>query len=315
MNHFGYYVLNLQPTILSYIGSAHPAPPWLRPAGLIEHLAWWHGRPYPMIKRKVDQLHHERPGILHGLMVNSPDEESMRRLFRVEGSYVSHQIYLDHDTLVPKQCSKIYRAVYVAVLQPYKRHYLASELQQTLMIPGGDLREVDRYRSLVPNASFNDRRLSRVEIAETISSASCTLALSKVEGAMLASFESLLCGVPVVSTPSKGGRDVFFDSYNSLIVKPTPQAVAEGVEHFHSNQPDPHVIRAKALEVIEPHKRRLCTYVSGLAVRLGGRKIDPDERYQRYFGAFSGISNLFIWADKFERAEDVERIQAKTFIG
>jgi glycosyltransferase involved in cell wall biosynthesis len=38
--------------------------------------------------------------------------------------------------------------------------------------------------------------------------------------------EYMLCGTPVVSTPSTGGRDVFFTPENSIIRDDNPKAVA-----------------------------------------------------------------------------------------
>lgn len=46
---------------------------------------------------------------------------------------------------------------------------------------------------------------------------------------MFASMEYLLCGLPIVSTPSIGGRDVFFDKDYVEIVEPDPHAVKEAV--------------------------------------------------------------------------------------
>jgi glycosyltransferase involved in cell wall biosynthesis len=267
-----------------------------------------------MLRRKLTQLHHERDRIKHNLMVHSPDEEITRRLLRVRGSYISQNIYIDKDIFVPLSSPKLYQAIYIAQLKPFKRHYLASDVTQSLMV-ASDLSNLHKYEHIVPHASFNDHPLSKAEVAESINSASCSLALSRIEGAMLASFESLLCGVPVVSTPSKGGRDVFLNAANSLIVEPTPNSVAAAVKHFHLTPPDPNSIRAKALEDLESHKIRFCNYVSDLAVTLGGSSISPDKRYERYFSTPGGLSNLFIWADKFERQSDVERIWATSFVG
>jgi glycosyltransferase involved in cell wall biosynthesis len=41
--------------------------------------------------------------------------------------------------------------------------------------------------------------------------------------------EYLLCGLPVITTPSKGGRTEYLDSTNSVTVKPTQAAVRAGV--------------------------------------------------------------------------------------
>src|SRR5271169_58985 len=123
MNFFGYYVLNLHPTILSFIGGVYPTPEWLEPNALIEHIPWWHGRTHSMVRRKLEQLRHDQSGVIHSLMVHCPEEEAKRRLLRVRGAYVSQNIYIDKDTLCPMECEKEYEAVYIAVLEPYKRHY------------------------------------------------------------------------------------------------------------------------------------------------------------------------------------------------
>jgi glycosyltransferase involved in cell wall biosynthesis len=211
------------------------------------------------------------------------------------------------------ECEKKYDAIYIAVLEPYKRHHLASKLQRVFMV-GDSPGKKDEYRATYPNAVFTDHRLTRAEVALAINSSNCSLALSQVEGGMLASFESLLCGVPVVSTPSKGGRDVFFHPFNSRIVEPNADAVAEGVKYFQSNRPDPNLIRAAALRDLEPHRLRFCEYVSELAVKIGGARVDPRERYDRYFTIRGGLRNFFIGAGKDEKLADAKRIQSMAFM-
>ena len=48
----------------------------------------------------------------------------------------------------------------------------------------------------------------------------------------MASSEYLLCGLPVVSTPSRGGRDVWYNDRNAVICAPTSAAVREAVEEI-----------------------------------------------------------------------------------
>jgi glycosyltransferase involved in cell wall biosynthesis len=314
MDFYGFYVLNLQPTILSFVGAPFPTPDWLRPHALIEHVPWWHGTTFSMLRRKYQQLLHEKAGIHHSLMVHAPDEDAKRRFLRVKGRFISQNIYIDVNTFTLKPTKKSYNAIYVAQLEPYKRHHLARDVEQLLLV-AGDPRERERYQSIFPHASFNDQRLTKVEVADALNSAICSLALSKVEGGMLASFESLLCGIPVVSTHSRGGRDVFFDSYNSILVDETPEAVSKAVRHFQLNPPDPALIRAKALADLEFHRVQFCNYISEVSVTLGGVKVDPGARYEAYFDAPRGLIDYFISPDKFDRRPDVERINSVAFRG
>ena len=69
------------------------------------------------------------------------------------------------------------------------------------------------------------------------------LILSEFEGACYSSSEYLLCGIPVVSTFSFGGRDIWYNSYNSIICNPTPEAVSDAVKKLSSYNRDPHRIR------------------------------------------------------------------------
>ncbi len=44
--------------------------------------------------------------------------------------------------------------------------------------------------------------------------------------------EYLFSGVPVITTPSVGGRDEFFDKRHVVVVEPTASAVREAVERI-----------------------------------------------------------------------------------
>jgi glycosyltransferase involved in cell wall biosynthesis len=79
--------------------------------------------------------------------------------------------------------------------------------------------------------------------------------LSEVEGACYSSIEYLCRGLPVVSTVSRGGRDRFFTSENSITCEPHPAAVeaavAEAVARLRSGAFDRKKIRANALHEVE----------------------------------------------------------------
>ena len=88
------------------------------------------------------------------------------------------------------------------------------------------------------------------------------LALSAVEGAMAATSEYLLAGLPVVTIPSRGGRAEFFSPDYVATVAPDPQAVAEAVERFKTAPPDPVMIRSRTLERMATHRARLLERLS-----------------------------------------------------
>jgi hypothetical protein len=126
--------------------------------------------------------------------------------------------------------TKIYDAVSNARLVKYKRVSLARRVGR-LAIIGGHRIEGGEYDdpALIPHAYLAPRELSENQVVEVLSRSQVGLALSAREGACFASSEYLLCGLPVVSTPSLGGRDVWYDSDNSIICEPNEAAVAAAV--------------------------------------------------------------------------------------
>lgn len=310
MNFFGFYVLNVEPTILSFItsgnGKMYVPPEWLKPVAVLEHVPWWHGNMSTMLKRKAQQLAFSSKGIEHHLMVHAPDEDRMRKYCRVRGAFISQNIYICEEIFKPLALEKLYDAIYVAQMKSFKRHELAKEIKRLYVVCAGDLKS---FCPAVAHAEFTEKLIKKPEVAKMVNHSYCSLALSKVEGGMLASFESLLCGVPVVTTPSKGGRDEFFDADNTIVIPPDAKAVTAGVEHWKSHPPDPQMIRAKALEQLTAHRQHFCEYVAMLIKHHGGETVMPDQLYNRYFNRPNGISSRFIWADKFDDLRQLEKVQ------
>jgi glycosyltransferase involved in cell wall biosynthesis len=81
---------------------------------------------------------------------------------------------------------------------------------------------------------------------------------------MYASVQYLLSGLPVVSTRSKGGRDVFFDEEYALIVDDHPDSVKEGVEEMIRRNISPDTIRSKVLAEVKDQRINLINTIQGI---------------------------------------------------
>lgn len=112
------------------------------------------------------------------------------------------------------------------------------------------------------NFNKNDFRvLSSSVINDYINKSITGCIFSSVEGACRASSEYLLAGVPVISTKSKGGRDIWYDDYNSIICDPNPKSVYECLQVIKTKQIDPEIIRNKHLTIADEHKNTLVKYI------------------------------------------------------
>ncbi|MEJ2628801.1 MAG: glycosyltransferase, partial [bacterium] len=119
-----------------------------------------------------------------------------------------------------------------------------------------DQKYKQKYCSRINCKYYNQNRLPPQEVVKLLQLSHCGLILSEHEGACRASCEYLSAGLPVVSTPSVGGRDVWFDDYNSMIVKPDPKEIKEAVEYFKNHPRNPNVIRRNFLKKAQIFQNR-----------------------------------------------------------
>ena len=167
-----------------------------------------------------------------------------------------------------------------------KRHYLMSEtLSLALLDPvfgSTDEKLKEKYTQQDNCRFYNNERLQPAEVNQIFQQSHCGLILSSQEGACRASSEYLLAGLPVVSTESVGGRDVWYDDYNSIIVEPCSLQVKEAVSYFKAHPRDPFVIREEYLKKAMIFRQRFITDVIEpiLGDYLGS--IDCEEFLEKY---------------------------------
>jgi hypothetical protein len=99
---------------------------------------------------------------------------------------------------------------------------------------------------------------------------------------MYASAEYLLSGLPVVSTPNKGGRNVFFDKRFVRIVKPDSFAIAQAVKDLASQKIDPFFIREETIKKMIPHEQRFIALLQSIFAEAGIKE-DAATVYRRKY--------------------------------
>ena len=239
----------------------------------------WHG---PEVLESVALVMRDTarwaPNIRFILAMATAEDDALCRGLRFDSIWCSHNAWLDERIYAPDlDAERLYDAVYVARLTPFKRHALAAKVPRLAILTGAF--EVDRDYAVGQLAALSglqfvnfsaDRGVVQLppdQVRAVLSQSGCGLALSSSEGAMYASGEYLLCGLPVVTTPSKGGRDVFFHPDYVETVEPDADAVAAGVARVLAQRLDPLEIRRRTLELIMPHRARLIGRLSQIAGR------------------------------------------------
>ena len=195
----------------------------------------------------------------------------------------------DYSFDVLDDMPKKYDALLTANYVPYKNRHLAGLVRNIAAV-------APSYRNPDPDLPYrayqNETLLAHDELVPLYNQCRCGMALSTLEGSNRATLEYLLCGLPVVSIPEKGGRSVSLTAYNSIIVPidfqnmkslQNKQLIADAVGEIVSRDTDPHQIRRELLQMIKGGIRRLFNRAFTL---IGGKLQDPSF----YFKFLSKIS-------------------------
>lgn len=255
------------------------------PAYFLVPLSWTHERR----PEAVEELRRWREAHLRAYpehrFIHTCNTEAERALFESKGL---DAILFNSNAALDERIYRIlpdvrrrFDAVYDARISRFKRHELAAGIVSLALISKrvGD-QDIEDYeqttqRLLAHAHWFNNpfradfRVLSEEEVNYCLNQCRVGLCLSAQEGQMRASIQYLLAGLPVVSTPSLGGRDVFFEDDYALIVEPTADAVAAGVQAMIARNIPAEIIRARALEKVAEHRERLISLVNQIYEEQG----------------------------------------------
>jgi glycosyltransferase involved in cell wall biosynthesis len=206
-----------------------------------------------------------------------PTVEPLRRL-GAEALFVNQNAFVNENVFQPRAGAEpTHDAVYNAAMSPYKRHLLARKVASLIIMTyvyGGtanalyerEVREALAHAWWAKDSRSDAERFPTARLVEIYHRARVGLCLSSIEGAMFASMEYLLCGLPVVSTRAVGGREAFWDDRYVTVCEDTPEAVAAAVEEMKNRRLDPAWVRQLTLEKVAQHRQRLKDFLAQAGV-------------------------------------------------
>lgn len=279
--------------------------------------SWTLERPHVVAKLGRDLAWYRENFPLHDLifLCNTPEE---RRLVTAVGGTAivsNHNLMVSEDIFRPLPDVPVeFDAVYNGRISYTKRHYLAFDVERLAHITfsigelprAGDRAFIRRLQAQSPlhriaNPIIDGLAgwLAPQEVNRVYNQAAVGLCLSAAEGAMCSSMEYLMAGLPVVSTPSLGGRDVFFDPDYCIIAEPDPAAIRRAVETLRDRAIPREEIRNRTMARVEPQRRQLMEFLSELFERMGSRR-PPLSQWP-----FPGTRTLRRWATARQHAHEI----------
>ena len=177
---------------------------------------------------------------------------------------------------------KKYDALYIARPSPFKNHHLARGIKNLALVAGANA--YGEVNLSLPVCNNNASKvLNKKEICEIINQSKCGLCLSTEEGSCYSSSEYLLCGVPVVSVQSKGGRDVWYSKENSIVCEPTEDSVTQAVTKAVNKKWDKHLIRSNHIHQSTYYKNLFIKEIQKVLDRFDFCKMSANQVFDRYF--------------------------------
>jgi glycosyltransferase involved in cell wall biosynthesis len=245
------------------------------------------------IKHRFDDHVARHPEHRLRFVCNTPEETKSLEELGLPAMFLNKNVMVSDRIFRPIQGAHVeFDAVYTARFVPVKRHELAAAVPRVgyvTYLQGGEP-WTGHFRTLHaaavarnPNHMLlNDMvdglptYMSHQQVNAALNRAAVGLVLSEVEGSNYASVEYLLAGLPVVSTPSKGGRDVFFDPEYCIVCEPTPAAVRDAVAALRARNVPRELVRARTLAKIEAERKRFLAMIDDLIEELGGERQNSD---------------------------------------
>lgn len=190
-------------------------------------------------------------------LANSQNEANMLLTKGFTVRVCNQNAFLDETRYKVIDKEKKYDALYLARITPLKRQELASKIDSLRLI--GDYFEAEKdYFNLTMKDLHNSkwkRKVWAFNVFKHMAESHTGLCLSSEEGSMFVSTEYLLCGLPVVSTESLGGRDVYYDSEYVKVCSDCPEEIKRAVKMLKDQSPDPHYIRFKTIQKMKDHRQ------------------------------------------------------------
>ena len=214
--------------------------------------------------------------------------------FNFNYEFINSNAFIDYEKFTSIKTAKLYDVIYVARFNLCKRHSLIEKLKNICLIGSNPDKITDNFFSdnIKCNIKYiNNKLLTSENICEKINQSKCGIILSSHEGQCRASSEYLLCGIPVVSTKSVGGRDIWYDNYNSRLCRDNIDDVLKKVDYFIKNNRNSFKIRDDHIKLSLQHRERFIKLISTLFLKYN-ISIDAANYFNQTFSSDLGCNKI-----------------------
>jgi glycosyltransferase involved in cell wall biosynthesis len=261
----------------------------------------WHRETPERAQELVDvlaELKKKHDGLHFTFLCNSLHEEEVIKAKGLNAIFCHQNAFIDENLypIIP-DAEKLFDAIYVARVTPFKRQELARDIKTLRLIGWTSPLETDYFNkimSIAPQAKWTCEVPSN-KIYREINSARVGLCLSAEEGAMFVSAEYMLCGIPAVTTRNLGGRESLFPENAFCYVEDSPESVAEGVYKMIDKSPEPSEIRENYIKNMQLHRKIFIKLIQNI-IDSSGADLNFEKEWEHVFIHKFGLRRrISIW--------------------
>jgi hypothetical protein len=220
------------------------------------------------------------------LLANSIEEKTF-----FETTTKRHVLFCNHNAFLNENKFKIlgnlpkfYDLVIDSAFHEYKNVEKANKVENVLHIGyfkfvkrDSDDKVVPSYGKLVNFVNGEYKLLDKVQINTYYNQSQVGGIFSEYEGACFASSQYLLAGLPVISVKSQGGRDIWYNEYNSVICDNDEDSIYNAhqlaLKKLESGEFNREKIRELHLNQMDEHRNTIIEYIKENVLR-DGEEID-----------------------------------------
>lgn len=184
---------------------------------------------------------------------------------------LNHNCLIDYNLFSIENKNRIYDAVINSRPFWWKRVYLANKVNNLCYIKGNDWvkdkTSWDGYKNmnLTLKTEININEVNTIyqesKVGLILSGNTGENVQGLNEGANYSTCEYLLCGLPVITTPSQGGRKFWLDDYNSIVCEPNEDSITESVKimlkRIENNEINREIIRNNTIKKMNDLRKNL----------------------------------------------------------
>lgn len=254
---------------------------FFNPSGHVFILTSWFKTP------KAIRILESNPSYEITILANSMQEKAYfeKRTTR-NVLFCNHNAFLnEHVFDIIENVPKMHDLIVDSAFHAYKNVEKANRIKETLHI--GYVKPDMSSHVVIPtygklanfaNATGKYKRLTKTQINAHYNESRVAGIFSLLEGACFASSQYLLAGLPVISTRSQGGRDIWYNEFNCIMCENDEDSIHNAhqtaMQRLESGEFNSRQIRELHLQQMDEHRNRLIEYIKHTV--LCNEEIDAD---------------------------------------